>query len=359
MPPSRYAPNRRDLQDCRAALRAGSTTFYSASLLLPPKARAAATALYAFCRLADDTVDLDAAPEAGLEKLRRRLDDVYAGTPADNPADRALAAVVVRHSIPREIPDALMDGLSWDLEEDRRYETVDDLAAYAARVAATVGAMTCLIMDRRQPGMLARACDLGVAMQFTNIARDVGEDARNGRLYLPRDWMREAGIDPDTWLADPKFDDALAGVIQRLLDRADELYERAEIGIARLPPPCRPAIQAARYFYAEIGRELERGGLDSVNRRAIVPGRRRLLLLARTLSAVMAPRSWKVEPPLDETRFLVEAVPPAGHIEDAELLYYKPCWWDFSRRIDWAFNLFVRMGERERAARSEDPAQPN
>ena len=125
--------------------------------------------------------------------------------------------------------------------------------------------MMTLVMGQRSPEIVARACDLGVAMQLTNIARDVGEDARAGRLYLPLSWLREAGIDPEAWLAKPVFTPEIAAIVQRLLDAADVLYARATLGIANLPLACRPGIYAARALYAEIGRELERGGLDSVS----------------------------------------------------------------------------------------------
>ena len=95
------------------------------------------------------------------------------------------------------------------------------------RLSAAVGAMMCVLMGVRDANALARACDLGVAMQLTNIARDVGEDARNGRLYLPRQWLREAGIDADAWLRAPRFDAAIAGVVGRLLQEAEVLYRRA------------------------------------------------------------------------------------------------------------------------------------
>ena len=181
------------------------------------------------------------------------------------------ADVVTKFCIPRELPEALLEGLAWDAEA-RRYETLQDLTAYAARVAGAVGAMMTLVMGQRSPEIVARACDLGVAMQFTNIARDVGEDARAGRLYLPLSWLREAGIDPDAWLATPSFTPEIAAIVQRLLDAADAFYARATLGIASLPIGCRPGIYAARALYAEIGRELEReragfcfeacGGLD-------------------------------------------------------------------------------------------------
>ena len=107
-------------------------------------------------------------------------------------------------------------------------------------------------------------------MQLTNIARDVGEDARLGRLYLPRQWLAEEGIDADTWLARPQFTPALGRVIERMLTHADELYDRSAVGITALPVGCRPAMHAARLLYREIGHEVRRRGLDSVNGRAVV-----------------------------------------------------------------------------------------
>ncbi len=101
--------------------------------------------------------------------------------------------------MPRALPEALLEGLAWDAQA-RRYATLSDLYDYSARVAAAVGAMMCVLMGVRDADALARACDLGVAMQLTNIARDVGEDARERRLYLPLDWLAEAGIDPDAFL---------------------------------------------------------------------------------------------------------------------------------------------------------------
>eukprot|EP01037_Dinobryon_pediforme_P021714 gene21714-22658_t len=124
-----------------------------------------------------------------------RLARARDGRPLPFPADRAMADLMRTYAIPREVPEALLEGLGWDTD-GRRYETLDDLLAYATRVAGTVGIMMTLLMGVREPEALARACDLGCAMQLTNIARDVGEDARAGRLYLPHTWLREQGIDP-------------------------------------------------------------------------------------------------------------------------------------------------------------------
>jgi 15-cis-phytoene synthase len=298
----------KDLAACRALLRNGSKSFFAASLLLPRPVREPATALYAFCRVADDAVDLTDDPTAAIAVLHKRLDAIYAARPADDPVDRALAAVVQSFALPRAHLDALLDGFVWD-SELRRYATISDLRAYAARVAGTVGIMMTLLMGERRPEALARACDLGVAMQLTNIARDVGEDARNGRLYLPADWLREAGLDPETWLSDPVFGRQIADVVRRLLAEAASLYDRSKSGIAMLPFDCRPAIHAARLIYSEIGAEVARNGHDSISRRAYVPGQRKLRLLAEALMAGVRPVA-EPQPMLEEVRFLVEAVEP-------------------------------------------------
>lgn len=300
--------DRAEAAACRALMRGGSRSFFAASLLLPARVRTPATALYAYCRLADDAIDLGHDPAAAMADLRSRLDAVYAGRPGEQPADRALAQVVHRFGVPRALLDALLDGFLWDAQ-GRHYETLADVQAYGARVAGTVGAMMALVMGARSADALARACEMGVAMQLTNIARDVGEDARNGRLYLPRQWLREAGIDPDAWLAAPSFGPAVAAVTQRLLAAADTLYRQGETGIADLPRDCRAAIMAARLVYAEIGQQLAREGFDSIGRRTVVPGRRKLALIARAgTAALLAPRRMgPARPPLPAVQFLVDA----------------------------------------------------
>jgi phytoene synthase len=274
-----------DLQDCRTLMRDGSKSFFAASLVLPPRVRGPATALYAFCRIADDAIDLSNEPTRALDGLRQRLDAVYAGAPHAIAADRALAHVVDHFAIPRSLLNALLEGFAWDVE-GRRYETIEAVHDYAARAAGSVGAMMALVMETREPAALARACELGVAMQLTNIARDVGEDARNGRLYLPRQWLREAGVDPDAWLASPCCDERVAGVVARLLADAERIYARAECGVCALPRDCRPAIQAARLMYAEIGRAIASAGRAAMHRRAVVGHRRKFMLMARACTAI-------------------------------------------------------------------------
>lgn len=296
-----------DMRHCRDMLRHGSRSFYAASLVLPATYRSPITALYAFCRMADDEIDRRGADLGALAGLHRRLDRIYAGQPERDSVDRAFADVVRVYRIPRPVPAALLEGFAWDIER-RDYETLSELYAYAARVAGTVGTMMAIIMGARRPGVLSRACDLGVAMQLTNIARDVGEDARAGRLYLPRELLRAEGIDPDAWLADPVMNDGIAAVVATLLCAADRLYRRSEWGISTLPVSCRPAMFAARSIYAEIGREIERRGYDSVSSRAVVDGRRKGILLGRAMKNAIASLEKDDAPPLSETRFLIDAV---------------------------------------------------
>ena len=339
-------PSPDDLAACRALLCDGSRSFFAAALLLPRRVHRPATALYAFCRVADDLID-GSGPCAGaaLAQLRLRLDAVYAGDPQPHAPDRALAAVAARHGIPRALLDALLDGFAWDAA-GRQYETLAELEAYAARAAGAVGAMMALLMGARSEQAAARACDLGMAMQLSNIARDVGEDARAGRLYLPRAWLREAGIDPDAWLARPAFSPALAGVVRRLLLAADVLYARADSGIAALPLACRPGIGAARRLYAGIGREVARNGYDSLSRRAAVPPARKLGLVLRSTARALRPRAAPPSPASHPAQFLVDAVMlagPAGHGLGA-----RPSFWQsFDDRVAWLCALYERIDSHQ------------
>lgn len=347
------------MAECRAALREGSYTFFAASLLLPKAVREPASALYAFCRLADDAVDnaadTGAAKHAAVARLRARLDAAYSGVPypaQSVAADRALAAVVAHFEIPRTLLDALLEGFEWDAD-GKRYDTLEDLQTYAARVAGTVGAMMAVLMGVRSPEGLARACDLGVAMQLSNIARDVGEDARLGRLYLPQQWLREAGVDPQAWLAKPVFNPAVASVVQRLLDVAEGLYNEVGAGVAQLPLACRPGINAARFLYAEIGHEVARRGMDSVSQRAVVPRARKVWLLAGALINLIPQPSAQAAPCLPANQFLVDAacVAPQRQIQ----LAHATPWWQINQRMAnravWVIELFERLERQEQMAR--------
>lgn len=303
-----------DMEVCRELIRTGSYSFHAASRVLPARVRDPALALYAFCRVADDEVDeVGSAHDkvSAVLRLGERLDEIYAGRPRNAASDRAFAAVVEEFEMPRTLPEALLEGFAWDAEA-RQYHTLSDVQAYSARVAAAVGAMMCVLMRVRDPDALARACDLGLAMQMSNIARDVGEDARAGRLFLPLDWMAEEGLDPQEFLANPAPVPAIRRVTERLLKRADRLYWRAATGVRLLPFDCRPGIMSAGNIYAAIGAEVQKAKFDNITRRAHTSkGRKLWLMTGSTMTASifsLLPLSPRVHArPEPEVAFLVDA----------------------------------------------------
>jgi phytoene synthase len=330
---------------CHDMIKAGSKTFAAASLLMPSDVREAAYAVYAFCRLSDDMVDVEGGSADAIGRLRQRLDWAYAGRPAAASVDRAFADVIAAFNLPRALPEALIDGLEWDVV-GVTCDSLDDLYAYAVRVAGSVGAMMSVLMAARDPDTVARACDLGVAMQLTNIARDVGEDARAGRLYLPRSWLRADGLDPEAWLARPEFCPPVGAAIERLLRAADKLYARADAGIRKLPMNCRPAIFAARHLYREIGIEVSRRGFDSISGRARVSRIRKFCLIGRAVLDAARPGSLPAnEAPLDQAAYLVEAVAAAP---GQSVRQFESPTGRVSDRIVWVAELFAALGERER-----------
>lgn len=294
----------------RATLAHHSRTFSLASKLLPSDRRDDAAVLYAYCRRVDDAVDDAPSPEAAraaLGALRAELDVLYAapsstsssasstspspasppGAPLADPVLARLAAIVAARRLPRLYPEALLDGMAMDVSATR-YHTVDDLLAYAYRVAGVVGLMMCHVLGLSDERAVVPAAHLGIAMQLTNICRDVAEDWQRGRLYLPASLLARHGAAPD--LADraaagePLPADAcpaLAATTRELLALADRYYRSADRGMRALA--FRPAfgIRAARYLYAAIGPRILARGADPRAGRAFVPGWRKLALVGR------------------------------------------------------------------------------
>lgn len=330
-----------DIFGCYEAIRKGSKSFYSASKLLPKQVRDPAVVLYAFCRVADDNVDAENAAEDVIDLLRERLELAYRGTPKDEPVDRAFSSLVDKSKMPRALPDALLEGLEWD-SLNLRFETLSDLHSYSARVASAVGVMMCVIMDVRDKDVLARACDLGAAMQLTNIARDIGEDARNGRLYIPLRWMNEEGLCPNKFLRNPKPSEKTARIAKRLLFEAEHLYHRAEAGLSELPLSCRPGIFAARHIYERIGKHIAAADYNSITNRAFTTKIEKIgflmLSLANTATVSVMPRSAIVHAdPLAEMKFLVDA---AHEIQKSRNF--------LDRKAGTVMNILEQMERRDR-----------
>lgn len=284
-----------DILACRGWIAKHSKSFYLSSLLLPRRVRHAAWALYAFCRRADDAVDAVGEPmargRARVTALGRRLAEVYdrASLVPDDPIDRAYSLVARGYGIPRALPEELLAGLATDLQ-DTRYRGWEDLYLYCFRVASTVGLMMTRIMGWSRADAFLRAADLGIAMQLTNIARDVGEDARLGRVYLPDELLDACGTSRARVLtaATAKVADAaLREAVRRLLERATIHYLAADRGIPLLPRPCRLAIAASRHIYAAIGEDLASRDHDPLVRRAGTSLPRKLALVARSLPVLV------------------------------------------------------------------------
>ena len=309
-----------DIEACKAILAEGSKSFSAASLILPRRLRGPAAVFYAFCRIADDLVDFSDDPGAAVVELSSRLDRIYAREPDADPVDRAFCRIIHDYDIPRVVVDALIEGFQWDADE-REYETLEEVLAYCARVASVVGVVMTLLMGPRDARTLARACDLGAAMQLTNICRDVAEDAGRGRLYLPAAWLRERGLDPEHFLAnidDYAGDARVAELIEAVLREADTYYRRADAGISMLPWDSRPAIRAASLIYSDIGRVIREQGCDPTRGRAHTTKLRKLWLLLRAWAFRTPPRApADAEAPIiPECAFLLEGVAPARQLRD-------------------------------------------
>ena len=308
-----------DLALCRQMIRQGSKSFHMASLLLPNSYRQHARALYGFCRMADDLVDHAETPQVAVEQLATRLDAIYAGAPSDKPTDRAFADVVRLFAIPRAVPDALIEGFAWDAT-GRHYKTLSDVTAYGVRVAGTVGVMMSLIMGQRRPDALARAIDLGVAMQFSNIARDVEEDEKLGRVYLPEEWVIESK----------------AQAASRLVEEAETIYKRAASGIGLLPRSCRASINAAQLLYREIGLA---AAAQHHKGRAVVSMPRKLKLVAKAVVQTPWLPQHNAMPCLPEGQFLLDAVaqvpPPISALKN------------FDEQMGWVMKMFIAVEARK------------
>lgn len=274
----------------REAMNKGSKSFAAASRLFPADIREDAWMLYAWCRHCDDEIDgqamghgavgVDAELAAAkLAELRARTTSALAGEAQTDPVFSAFQRVAQRHDIPASDAMDLLAGFAMDVE-GRRYATLEDTLDYAYHVAGVVGVMMARVMGVRDPSILRRAQDLGLAFQLTNIARDVIEDAAGGRVYLPARWLEEAGV-PVNAVTDPAHRAAVAEVAQRLVAAAEPYYASARWGLRDLPGRAAWAIATARGVYRAIGRRVARAGAQAWDGRAVVDRASKLALIGR------------------------------------------------------------------------------
>lgn len=274
-------PSADDGRAASASIRRHSKSFSLASQLLPAAARRDAHALYAYCRRADDLIDL--APAGGalqaLERLQRELVDVYAGGSLTEPALRAFQRVVFEREIPRSYPDALLRGFELDAR-GTTYATLFDLHHYGWCVAGSVGAMMCHVLGVRREQAVRRGAQLGMGMQLTNICRDFSEDWARGRLYVPAELL--ASFEPPQgWPPPPHTLRLLASAVEQLLREAELFYRAGDAGLPDLEPRARLAVATARHVYSSIGDCVRARRCDVSRGRAVVPLHRKLWCVAR------------------------------------------------------------------------------
>jgi phytoene synthase len=256
---------------CEAITAYHSRSFYLASGLMEPEARRAARALYAFCRTTDDIVD-DSGKEAEMLLLTWRERSLSWRPPHQDLVAVAWADARAKYGIPQRYAEQLIDGVARDLTQNR-YQTFEDLTTYCYGVASTVGLMSMHITGYESQEAVRYAVKLGVALQLTNILRDVAEDWERGRVYLPQEELQAYGL---------RDDDIAAGVNEGLYDerwrkfmkfqiaRAHHIYDEAWPGIKMLDPQGRLAIAAAATFYRGILDDIESHDYDVFSRRAHV-----------------------------------------------------------------------------------------
>lgn len=286
------------IQHGRESIKAGSKSFALASMLFPEALRNDVAQLYAWCRYSDDVIDgqhlgytaepVDAAhhPLQRLQLLERRTAAALSGNPDDDPVFQGLARVTDKYNIDPQQPLELLMGFAMDVQR-RRYQTLTDLMGYCYCVAGAVGVMMARVMGVKDEATLDRACDLGLAFQLTNIARDVVDDARIGRVYLPINLLESHGapteahqlLEKENW---PQVYQAVC----ELLDMADIYYRSAAVGLKALPFRCAWAVKAASNVYQAIGTEVRQRGPRAWEKRISTSQWQKLWLGATALPIV-------------------------------------------------------------------------
>ncbi len=266
--------------DPEAVLKAHGRSFHLAGRLLPAPVRTRAARLYAFCRHVDDLADTSDDPQRARAQLRELREDLARQEPR-SACSKDFLALAAQADLPIAPALTLIDTVSREIE-GTRVAGQGDLIGYAYGVAGTVGLMMCSVLGTSEPGARAYAVDLGIAMQLTNIARDVGEDAAIGRVYLPATWLDGLSC-AQILRPDAAQGDVLRQATARCLALADRYYASGLGGLKFLPTRSRYAIGVAAHVYRAIGDRVADAGYRSWDRRAVVPVRSRLRIAAASL----------------------------------------------------------------------------
>ena len=274
VPYRRFTERAGDFAWCEDVIRRNSKSFYRAFSLLPKCKRESVFALYAFCRAADDCVDVEAS-EASLDALERDLERFLSGLTRDEPMWRAMDVVFESFDLDEQPFFDMIEGQRRDLSF-RQPQTIGDLEEYGYYVAGSVGLMLLPILHSRSAvsdGLKQSAIDLGVAMQITNILRDVGEDLDSGRVYLPRDAMREAGYS-QAELDKRVLNQSFVCAWELLAERSEELYLPMQRDVALLDEDSRMATISSLFLYRGIMDQVRESGYRCLTARSVVSPKR-------------------------------------------------------------------------------------
>jgi len=267
--------------------RRSRSNFYYAFLTLPRARRDALYAVYAFCRTVDDVADLGRDPGAQRAELARWRADVARcfepGPPPGHPIARQLAAAVRTYPIPRAALEAIIDGCEMDLQRVR-FETAEDLYPYCYRVASAVGLCCIEIFGYTDPRARDYAVKLGTALQLTNIVRDVGADARDGRVYLPQEDLRGFGVTEDDLVAG-RYGERFVKLMEHQAARARQFYAAAAAAYPTADARSLIAAQIMGGIYRTLLDEIEARRFAVLGERITLPARRKVAIALRCWAA--------------------------------------------------------------------------
>ncbi len=273
-----------DYERCAQITRRSRSSFYYAFILLPPERRRALHAVYAFCRFIDDIADDEAIREPALllRRWREELDRVYAGVPT-RALSRALADSARRFTIPRDLFVEIIAGVEMDLSR-KRYQTFEELRPYCYRVASALGLICIEIFGYRNPSAKLYAENLGLALQLTNIIRDVGEDAARGRIYLPLEDLARFNVSEDEILGGV-YSSNFVSLMDFEAKRAQELYAKAQSALAPEDSATLLTAEAMRLIYAALLERIMKSNYRVLDRRHSLSAPHKLYLVGRAWAA--------------------------------------------------------------------------
>jgi phytoene synthase len=277
--------------ETRAIMKKGSKTFSFAAILFDRQSREGAQLLYTWCRACDDAVDNEPDRQKALVKLqglRENTARAFRGEDSNDLTFTAFSLLHLKHGIEESHAQALLDGMQMDVE-GAHIPDDDTLKLYCYRVAGVVGLMMSKMMGVTDPRAHQHAVDTGLAMQMTNIARDIREDLERNRVYLPTTWLAKSNMQVKHFPGS-----SFAPLAKRLVDEAEVLYRSGEQGLRYLPLRAALAVACAQSIYREIGRQVVRRGERAWDSRTVVTLPKKIALALRAVTRVLASRAFRM-----------------------------------------------------------------